>query len=98
VDSDEADLRRFIQLKRLFKKSSFDHEADQEAYSTSNLAFTFEKRMLTKYVSSGNISGAHVGFAYTPLLLKVFVQTKTRFGSIRYSGSRNLLGAENPTF
>jgi hypothetical protein len=54
--------------------------------------------MLTKYVSSGNISGAHVGFAYTPLLLKVFAQAKTRFGSIRYSGSRNLLGAENPTF
>jgi hypothetical protein len=80
----------------LFKKSSFDHEADQEAYSTSNLAFTFEKRMLTKYVSSGNISGTHVGFA--PFLLKVFAQAKTRFGSIRYSGSRNLLGAENPTF
>jgi hypothetical protein len=53
----------------LFKKSSFDHEVSLEAYSTSNLAFTFEGRMLTKYVSSGNISGAHVGFAYTPLLL-----------------------------
>jgi hypothetical protein len=52
--------------------------------------------MLTKYVSSGNISGTHVGFA--PFLLKVFAQAKTRFGSIRYSGSRNLLGAENPTF
>jgi hypothetical protein len=54
--------------------------------------------MLTKYVSFGNISGAHVGFAYTPLLLKVFAQAKTRFESIRYSGSHNLLGAENPTF
>jgi len=47
----------------LFKKSAFDHEVFQEANSTSNLAFTLEEHMLTKYVSSGNISGTHLGFA-----------------------------------
>jgi len=47
----------------LFKKSSFAHEVSQEAYSTSNLAFTLEEHMLTKYVSSGNILGTHLGFA-----------------------------------
>ncbi|CAH0119390.1 hypothetical protein PAE9249_01891 [Paenibacillus sp. CECT 9249] len=68
-------------LKRLFKKSPFDHEDELGANSTSNLAFTLEERMLTKDVSSGNIAGAHVGFAYTPLLLKV-LHSKTRFGSM----------------
>jgi len=47
----------------LFKKPSFDYEVNQVVDSTSNLAFTLEKLMLTKYVSFGNISGTHLGFA-----------------------------------
>jgi len=47
----------------LFKKSSFDHEVLRAADPTSNLAFILEVLTLTKYVSFGNISGTHLGFA-----------------------------------
>ncbi|MED4954056.1 hypothetical protein P9747_04800, partial [Paenibacillus macerans] len=60
--------------------SYFDHEAD----STSNLEFSRAKHMLSKHVSCGNISGAHVPKTYAPLLTSL--------------ASSNLLGAEKPTF
>ncbi|MBG9791150.1 hypothetical protein ABD76_00830 [Paenibacillus dendritiformis] len=61
-------------FKRLFKSSSFDHEAERKGYSTSNLAFTLGERMLPMYVSCGNILSAHAGFAYTALFLTSFAK------------------------
>jgi len=54
-----------------------------EVVTTSNLTFSFEQPMLTKYVSSGNISGAHLGYLNS---------------APHSSASSNLLGADKSTF
>jgi len=54
------------EYKRLFKKSTFDHEADQEARSTSNMQFSRNFRFSQKlplrsaphFLASSHLLGA----------------------------------------